>query len=80
MHSQLDMLNVNSIYCKHWYLSVSLPSARVIRVWDSKEDLVDSCLEETGGLGVDIIIDSGGLPSLYMTFVTISTKSSLMCF
>uniref|UniRef100_A0A8C1YY06 Crystallin, zeta (quinone reductase)-like 1 n=1 Tax=Cyprinus carpio TaxID=7962 RepID=A0A8C1YY06_CYPCA len=33
--------------------------ARVIRVWDSKEDLVDSCLEETGGLGVDIIIDSG---------------------
>ncbi|KTF87579.1 hypothetical protein cypCar_00003612 [Cyprinus carpio] len=35
------------------------PSARVIRVWDSKEDLVDSCLEETGGLGVDIIIDSG---------------------
>uniref|UniRef100_A0A672P6G4 Quinone oxidoreductase-like protein 1 n=1 Tax=Sinocyclocheilus grahami TaxID=75366 RepID=A0A672P6G4_SINGR len=33
--------------------------ARVIRVWGSKEDLVDSCLEETGGLGVDIIIDSG---------------------
>ncbi|XDV15555.1 hypothetical protein PO909_015613 [Leuciscus waleckii] len=33
--------------------------ARVIRVWDSKENLVDSCLEETGGLGVDIIIDSG---------------------
>ncbi|KTG45716.1 hypothetical protein cypCar_00008696 [Cyprinus carpio] len=41
------------------HLSVSLPSARVIRVWDSKQDLVDSCLEETGGLGVDIIIDSG---------------------
>lgn len=33
--------------------------ARVIRVWDAKEDLVDSCLEETGGLGVDIILDSG---------------------
>lgn len=33
--------------------------ARVIKIWDSKEDLVDSCLEETGGLGVDIIIDSG---------------------
>ncbi|XP_051561273.1 quinone oxidoreductase-like protein 1 isoform X2 [Myxocyprinus asiaticus] len=33
--------------------------ARVIKVWDSKEDLVDSCLEETGGLGLDIIIDSG---------------------
>uniref|UniRef100_A0A671LSZ5 Crystallin, zeta (quinone reductase)-like 1 n=1 Tax=Sinocyclocheilus anshuiensis TaxID=1608454 RepID=A0A671LSZ5_9TELE len=44
---------------EHRYLSASLPSARVIRVWDSKQDLVDSCLEETGGLGVDIIIDSG---------------------
>lgn len=34
--------------------------ARVIGVWDAKVDLVDSCLEETGGLGVDIVIDSGG--------------------
>lgn len=34
--------------------------ARVIGVWDSKVDLVDSCLEETGGLGVDIVIDAGG--------------------
>uniref|UniRef100_A0A8C8JNW7 Enoyl reductase (ER) domain-containing protein n=1 Tax=Oncorhynchus tshawytscha TaxID=74940 RepID=A0A8C8JNW7_ONCTS len=33
--------------------------ARVIGVWDTKVDLVDSCLEETGGLGVDIVIDSG---------------------
>ncbi|XP_072513909.1 quinone oxidoreductase-like protein 1 isoform X2 [Salminus brasiliensis] len=33
--------------------------ARVIGVWDSKVVLVDSCLEETGGLGVDIVIDSG---------------------
>ncbi|XP_060715897.1 quinone oxidoreductase-like protein 1 isoform X2 [Tachysurus vachellii] len=33
--------------------------ARVIGVWDSKADLVDSCLEETGGLGVDIVIDAG---------------------
>ncbi|XP_036419295.1 quinone oxidoreductase-like protein 1 isoform X2 [Colossoma macropomum] len=33
--------------------------ARVIGVWDSKVDLVDSCLEETGGLGVDIVIDTG---------------------
>ncbi|XP_062866556.1 quinone oxidoreductase-like protein 1 isoform X2 [Trichomycterus rosablanca] len=33
--------------------------ARVIGVWDSKVDLVDSCLEETGGLGVDIVIDAG---------------------
>ncbi|KAB5523460.1 hypothetical protein PHYPO_G00152810 [Pangasianodon hypophthalmus] len=33
--------------------------ARVIGVWDTKVDLVDSCLEETGGLGVDIVIDAG---------------------
>uniref|UniRef100_A0A8C7LVQ1 Crystallin, zeta (quinone reductase)-like 1 n=1 Tax=Oncorhynchus mykiss TaxID=8022 RepID=A0A8C7LVQ1_ONCMY len=33
--------------------------ARVIGVWDAKVDLVDSCLEETGGLGVDIVMDSG---------------------
>ncbi|XP_030635404.1 quinone oxidoreductase-like protein 1 [Chanos chanos] len=33
--------------------------ARVIGVWDVKVDLVDSCLEETGGLGVDIVIDAG---------------------
>ncbi|KAG9262454.1 quinone oxidoreductase-like protein 1 isoform X2 [Astyanax mexicanus] len=33
--------------------------ARVIGVWDLKVDLVDLCLEETGGLGVDIVIDAG---------------------
>lgn len=37
-----------------------LNKARVIGVWDLKVDLVDSCLEETGGLGVDIVIDAGG--------------------
>lgn len=39
---------------------VFVNKARVIGVWDSKVDLVDSCLEETGGLGVDIVIDAGG--------------------
>lgn len=38
----------------------SLNKARVVGVWDAKVDLVDSCLEETGGLGVDIVIDAGG--------------------
>lgn len=33
--------------------------ARVIGVWNSQVDLVEVCLEETGGLGVDIVIDSG---------------------
>ncbi|XP_063067856.1 quinone oxidoreductase-like protein 1 isoform X3 [Engraulis encrasicolus] len=33
--------------------------ARVIGLWDAKVDLVEACLEETGGLGVDIVIDAG---------------------
>lgn len=53
-------------------------SARVIRVWDAKEDLVDSCLEETGGLGVDIILDSGGLLTIYMVLIIISTLLSVL--
>ncbi|XP_043557193.1 quinone oxidoreductase-like protein 1 isoform X1 [Chiloscyllium plagiosum] len=33
--------------------------ARVVNLYDGKIDLVDSCLEETGGLGVNIVIDCG---------------------
>ncbi|GCB63925.1 hypothetical protein scyTo_0004505 [Scyliorhinus torazame] len=33
--------------------------ARVINLSDGKVDLVDSCLEETGGLGVNIVVDCG---------------------
>ncbi|XP_062906399.1 quinone oxidoreductase-like protein 1 isoform X1 [Mobula hypostoma] len=33
--------------------------AGVINLSDSKVDLVDSCLEETGGLGVNIVVDCG---------------------
>ncbi|KAL4657011.1 quinone oxidoreductase-like protein 1 isoform X1 [Arapaima gigas] len=33
--------------------------ARIIGVWDGKVDLVEACMEETGGLGVDLIIDNG---------------------
>ncbi|KAJ8388526.1 hypothetical protein AAFF_G00132400 [Aldrovandia affinis] len=33
--------------------------ARVINEHDPKVDLVESCLEETGGLGVDIVLDAG---------------------
>ncbi|XP_078264920.1 quinone oxidoreductase-like protein 1 isoform X3 [Rhinoraja longicauda] len=33
--------------------------ARVINVTDSKVDLVDSCMEETGGLGLNIVVDCG---------------------
>lgn len=40
--------------------NVLLSSARIISTWDPKVDLVEACLEETGGLGVDIVIDAGG--------------------
>ncbi|XP_036401391.1 quinone oxidoreductase-like protein 1 [Megalops cyprinoides] len=33
--------------------------ARVINTWEGKVDLVESCLEETGGMGVDIVVDAG---------------------
>ncbi|KAJ6662413.1 hypothetical protein lerEdw1_011826 [Lerista edwardsae] len=35
--------------------------ARIIDESSGKYDLTESCLEETGGLGVDIILDAGGL-------------------
>lgn len=34
--------------------------ARVIDVSNGKIDVAESCLEETGGLGVDIVVDAGG--------------------
>ncbi|KAL7983581.1 hypothetical protein Chor_000457 [Crotalus horridus] len=35
------------------------PVVRIIDVSNGKYDLTESCLEETGGLGMDIIIDAG---------------------
>ncbi|KAF1574195.1 UNVERIFIED_CONTAM: Quinone oxidoreductase-like protein 1, partial [Eudyptes robustus] len=37
------------------------PVARVIDVSNGKIDVAESCLEETGGLGVDIVLDAGGI-------------------
>uniref|UniRef100_A0A665V0Z0 Enoyl reductase (ER) domain-containing protein n=1 Tax=Echeneis naucrates TaxID=173247 RepID=A0A665V0Z0_ECHNA len=45
---------------KHTFLEQLRPSvARVIQVYNGSSDLLPIVLEETGGLGVDIIIDSG---------------------
>ncbi|XP_063298740.1 quinone oxidoreductase-like protein 1 [Pelobates fuscus] len=42
------------------YLEKLKPSlARVLDLSKSKVDLAEACLEETGGLGVDIVIDAG---------------------
>lgn len=35
-------------------------TARVIDVSSRKAHFAESCLEETGGLGVDIVLDAGG--------------------
>ncbi|XP_069000255.1 quinone oxidoreductase-like protein 1 isoform X2 [Embiotoca jacksoni] len=45
---------------KHTFLEQLRPSvARVIPVYSSSSDLLPVVLEETGGLGVDIVVDSG---------------------
>uniref|UniRef100_A0A671WT49 Crystallin, zeta (quinone reductase)-like 1 n=1 Tax=Sparus aurata TaxID=8175 RepID=A0A671WT49_SPAAU len=45
---------------KHTFLEQLRPSvAKVIPVYDGSPDLLSVVLEETGGLGVDIVIDSG---------------------
>ncbi|XP_039994658.1 quinone oxidoreductase-like protein 1 isoform X2 [Xiphias gladius] len=45
---------------KHTFLEQLRPSvARVIQVYNGSSDLLPLVLEETGGLGVDIVIDSG---------------------
>lgn len=42
----------------HTYVLVC--TVRVIPVYNGSSDLLSVVLEETGGLGVDIIVDSGG--------------------
>lgn len=42
-------------------LCVCVRKAKVIPVYDDVSDLLSVVLEETGGLGVDIVIDSGGM-------------------
>lgn len=37
-----------------------LCKAKVIPAYDDSSDLLSVVLEETGGLGVDIVVDSGG--------------------
>lgn len=45
---------------QHTFLEQLRPSiARVIPVYDGSSDLLSTVLEETGGLGVDTVIDSG---------------------
>uniref|UniRef100_A0A8C2T1C8 Crystallin zeta like 1 n=1 Tax=Coturnix japonica TaxID=93934 RepID=A0A8C2T1C8_COTJA len=50
--------------------------ARVIDVSNGKIDVAESCLEETGGLGVDIVVDAG--VKLYSAEDESSSKSQLL--
>ncbi|KFV45477.1 Quinone oxidoreductase-like 1, partial [Gavia stellata] len=52
------------------------PVARVIDVSTGKIDLAESCLEETGGLGVDIVLDTG--VKLYRAEDESTSKSQLL--
>ncbi|NXP28528.1 QORL1 protein, partial [Scytalopus superciliaris] len=52
------------------------PVARVIDVSHGKTDVAGSCLEETGGLGVDIVLDAG--VKLYSAEDESSSKSQLL--
>nr|XP_033805466.1 quinone oxidoreductase-like protein 1 isoform X2 [Geotrypetes seraphini] len=53
---------ISTAYCaedKQYLERLSPTVARVIDVSSGKVDLAESCLEETGGLGVDIVLDAG---------------------
>ncbi|NXY19624.1 QORL1 protein, partial [Atrichornis clamosus] len=59
------------------YLERLRPSlARVIDVSHGKRDVAESCLEETGGLGVDIVLDAG--VKLYNAEDESTSKSQLL--
>ncbi|XP_071423605.1 quinone oxidoreductase-like protein 1 [Pithys albifrons albifrons] len=52
------------------------PVARVLDVSHGKVDVAESCLEETGGLGVDIVLDAG--VQLYSAEDESSSKAQLL--
>lgn len=45
--------------------------ARVIPVYNTSSELLSAVMEETGGLGVDIVVDSGGkkIKLLFLTYL-----------
>lgn len=49
--------------------------AKVIPVYDGSSDLLSVLMEETGGLGVDIVVDSGGK---LFSQITLLTRQNMM--
>lgn len=58
-----------------WF-HVTVCKARVIPVYNGLSDLLSVVLEETGGLGVDIVIDSRGKHGLWRKKCKVDIKSS----
>ncbi|NXG67537.1 QORL1 protein, partial [Hemiprocne comata] len=65
-----------SLEDKQYLEKLRPPVARVIDVSNGKIDVAESCLEETGGLGVDIVLDAG--VKLYSTEDEPTSKSQLL--
>ncbi|KAM5336290.1 quinone oxidoreductase-like protein 1 isoform 5-T5 [Glossophaga mutica] len=53
------------------------PIARVVDVSHGNARVAESCLEETGGLGVDIVLDAGGFPHGAQPFTSQPGSSSV---
>lgn len=51
--------------------------AKVIPVYDGSSDLLSVVMEETGGLGVDIVVDSGG--KFFFLIMPSIVMNTLMC-
>lgn len=56
------------------HICVFMCEARVIPVYKSSSELLSAVMEETGGLGVDIVVDSGG-KKIKLLFLTSSPSS-----
>lgn len=58
--TQVTWCNCKCLFISHTHTHVLVCTARVIPVYSGSSDLLSVVLEETGGLGVDVIVDSGG--------------------
>lgn len=70
----LKIFNLNSLLTVS-YRFIFAWKAKVIPVYDGSSDLLSVLMEETGGLGVDIVVDSGGK---VLSQITLSTQQNTM--
>ncbi|NWI54496.1 QORL1 protein, partial [Calyptomena viridis] len=70
------LCTAHSLEDKQFLERLRPPMARVMDVSHGKTDVAESCLEETGGLGVDIVLDAG--VKLYSAEDESTPKSQLL--